>query len=233
MKKKPSISFFCPAYFDEKNLPLLIPKVYQVLRAQASEFEMVIINDGSPDKTGPVAEKLAKKFARHLSVVHHQKNLGYGAALKSGFQQAQKFDYVFYTDGDNQYDAAELKKMIPFLKKYDVVVGYRTKRALSLTRQIQTLFFNRLVKWLFGMKIKDVNCSMKVISKEVLKQINLTSSGSFIEAELLIKLKQKNFKIKEVEVSHFPRQFGLASGGRPRVIIKTFCEMMKFAFERR
>ena len=230
--KKPSISFFCPAYYDEGNLPLLIPRVYQVLRKHTAEFEIVIINDGSPDRTGVVAEELAKKFAPKVKVIHHQKNLGYGAALKRGFQQAKKFDYVFYTDGDNQYDATELKKMMPFLKEYDAIVGYRTKRALSLTRKIQTLFFNRLVRWLFGIKIKDVNCSMKIISKEALKQINLTSDSSFIEAELLIKLKQKNFKIKEVEVSHFPRRFGKASGGNFKVIMKTIFEMIRLYLQR-
>lgn len=231
--KKPSISFFCPAYYDEKNLPILIPKVVGVLRETASRFEVLIVEDGSPDNTGNVADALAIKFRPFISVIHHEKNLGYGAALRSGFLKANKFNYVFYTDGDMQYNVEEIRKMLPYIKDYEVVIGYRSKRALTLSRQIQTKVFNFIVRLLFGLKAKDINCSMKLVSREALNKVNLTSNGAFIDAELLIKLKNKKYKIKEIEVSHFPRRFGKASGGSIKVILKTLSELIKFYFQLR
>lgn len=226
--KKPSISFFCPAYYDEENLPLLIPKVISVLKKTTSRFEVLIVEDGSPDKTEEVADTLASKFRPFVRVIHHEKNLGYGAALRSGFLNANKFDFVFYTDGDMQYNVEEVKKMLPYIKDHEVVIGFRSKRALTLSRQIQTKVFNFIVRLLFDLKAKDINCSMKLVSREALNKIHLTSNGAFIDTELLIKLKNNNYKIKEVEVSHFPRRFGRASGGSIKVIFKTLSELIKF-----
>lgn len=231
--KKPSISFFCPAYFDEENLPLLIPKTVETLNKHASKFEIVIIEDNGPDKTALVADKLAKKYKPFVRVIHNPSNMGYGGALSIGYKNANKYDYVFYTDGDNQYDTKEVIRMLPFLKDYEVVVGYRTKRALKLSRQIQTRVFNWLVRLIFGIKVKDINCAMKIISRKALNSISLTSEGGFIDAELLIKLKRKGYAIKEVEVTHYPRRFGKASGGSKKLIIKTIQEMVNFYLESR
>lgn len=222
---KPTISFFCPAYNDEENLPLLIPKALKVLKEVARLFEIVIVEDGSPDNTDKVADLLQKKYPKLIRVIHHKKNKGYGAALKKGFLEANAYDYVFFTDGDNQFDVSELRKMVPFLKTYSVVIGYRKKRALTVNRLIQTHFYNWLVRTLFHLQVKDINCSMKIIKRDVLTSINLFSTSPFIEAELLIKLKRKGVKIKEVGVSHYPRLFGKASGGKPSVIIDTLKDL--------
>ncbi len=226
--KKPSISFFCPAYFDEKNLPILIPIVVEVLRKNASEFEIIIVEDGSPDNTKEVADMLAEKYKPYIKVVHHTKNTGYGGALKKGFNIAKKYEYVFFTDGDNQYDVREFSRLLPYIGAYDAVLGYRTKRALTMMRNIQTRVFNWIIRSLFSLRVKDINCSMKVISRKALNSISLDSDGSFIEAELLIKLQDKGYKIKEVEVTHYPRVFGKASGGDRKLIFKTISEMMQF-----
>lgn len=230
--KKPSVSFFCPAYFDEKNLPILIPKAFKVLKENTSAFDILIVEDGSPDKTKDVADQLALKYKPFVKVIHHKKNLGYGAVLRKGFSTAKKYDYTFYTDGDNQYDVSEIEKMLPYLSDYDVVIGFRTKRALTFSRQLQTLFFNWLIRFLFSTTIKDINCSMKIVSKRALNSITLESDSSFIDAELLIKLRDKGYKIKEVPVGHFPRKFGKASGGSKSVIFKTVQEMIKFYFKK-
>lgn len=226
--KKPPISFFCPAYYDEVNLPILIPKVFKVLKNVSSAFEIVIVEDGSPDNTGKVADKLAIAYKPFIKVVHHTHNMGYGVALRSGFSNAKKFDYVFYTDGDMQYEVEELSKMVPYLKDYEVVIGFRSKRALTPTRQVQAIVFNWIVSLLFGLHVKDINCSMKIASRDALNKINLTSNGAFIDAELLIKLKNQGYKFKEVEVTHLSRKFGKASGGSVKVIFKTLSEMFKF-----
>lgn len=229
--KKPTISFFCPAYYDEKNLPILIPKVLGVLKNQASKFEILIVEDGSPDKTGIVADQLAAKFRPYVKVIHHAKNMGYGAALKTGFNKANLYDYTFYTDGDIQFDVGELEKMTPYLRNYDAVIGFRNTRALTTRRLIQTKIFNLITKLLFNLRVKDINCSMKIISRKALNSIRLESNGAFIDAELLIKLSDKKYKIKEVAVSHFPRKFGKASGGNIKVVSKTIMEMLKFYFQ--
>lgn len=230
--KKPSISFFCPAYFDEKNLSILIPKVFKVLKENTSIFDILIVEDGSPDKTGAVADKLSIRYSPFVKVIHHKKNLGYGATLRDGFKNAKRYDFTFYTDGDNQYDVSEIEKMLPYLADYDAVIGYRTKRALTFSRQLQTIFFNWLVGLLFTTNIKDINCSLKVVSRNALNSIKLSSNSSFIDAELLIKLIDKGYKIKEVPVGHFPRKFGKASGGSRSVILKTIKEMMGFYFKK-
>ncbi|MBI2613567.1 MAG: glycosyltransferase family 2 protein [Candidatus Levybacteria bacterium] len=230
--KKPSISFFCPAYFDEKNLPILIPKIFKVLKENTSAFDILIVEDGSPDKTKEVADRLSAKYQPFVKVIHHEKNMGYGATLRDGFRNAKKYDYTFYTDGDIQYDVAEIEKMLPYLKNYDAVIGFRKKRALTFSRQLQTLLFNWLIRFLFSTDIKDINCSMKIVSRKALDSIKLTSNSSFIDAELLIKLRDKGYKIKEIPVSHFPRKFGKASGGSRSVIFRTIEEMMKFYFKK-
>lgn len=227
---KPSISFFCPAYFDEKNLPILIPKIYKFLKENTFRFEILIVEDGSPDRTDKVADDLAKKYTPYVKVIHNSKNLGYGATLKVGYTFANKYEFVAYTDGDNQYDVDELISFLPYLKNNDAVIGFRTKRALKLSRQIQTKIFNWLVRFIFKIKVKDINCAMKIIRRKTLDSIMLTSDGGFIDAELLIKLYRKNYSIKEIEVAHYPRKFGKASGGNPKLIIKTIMDMIKFYF---
>ncbi len=138
MHKKTSISFFCPAYNDEYNLPILIPKVIRLIQEICSSFEVVIVNDGSRDNTGKVADGLAKQYAPNIKVVHHVKNKGYGAALQSGFKHAKKYPYVFFTHGDNQYNVLVLKKMLYYVPSYDAVVGYRTIKTLSIQRKLQS-----------------------------------------------------------------------------------------------
>ncbi|HSX40809.1 MAG TPA: glycosyltransferase family 2 protein [Candidatus Saccharimonadales bacterium] len=231
--KKPSISFFCPAYLDEKNLPLLIPKVYKLLKSIASDFEIVIVEDGSPDNTFAVAKKYEKKYKPKVTVIHHPKNKGYGATLRDGFSKANKYDFVFYTDGDNQYDVNELKRMLPFLKNYDAVIGYRTKRALTPLRQVQTRIYNLLLRVLFSIPARDIDCSMKIVRRSALRTFSLTSNTSFIDPELLIKLKKNNFKIKEVPVSHYPRLFGEASGGSPKVVLEALIDIAKYFYRYR
>lgn len=226
--KKPSISFFCPAYYDEKNLPLLIPKAMRVLRMHASAFEIVIVDDASPDNTGIVADKLAKKYSPYIRVIHHKKNMDYGGALRRGFREAKKYDYVFYTDGDNQFDVFELKKFLPYLSDYDAIIGYRSKRLLTPSRNIQTIIYNILIRLFFGVWVKDVNCSIKIFKRDSINKLQLQSNSSFIDAEVLIGVIRNGGKIKEIEVTHYPRLHGRASGGNPKVVMHTIEEMITF-----
>lgn len=229
-KKKPTISFFCPAYNDEKNLPILIPKVIALLKSVSSEFEVVIIDDASPDNTGKVAEELSKKYGSFIKVVHHAKNKDYGGAVRSGFNYANKYDYVFYTDGDNQYDVNELKKMLNYVPAFDAVLGYRKKRSLTLLRTIQSEVYNRIVRFLFHLDIKDINCAIRLIKREFVFGIPFYSTSAFVQAEVILELTKQHAKIKQLPIVHYPRLYGKASGGKPKVILHTILDIIRTYF---
>ncbi len=223
---KPSISFFCPAYNDEENLPKLIAKVDRLLEQLCSLYEIVIIDDASPDDTGKVADQLVEKY-HNVTVIHHKKNKGYGGALLSGFRHAKKYPYVFFTDGDSQYDVTMLKKMLPYMDEYDAVIGYRKIRELSWQRKFQSIFYNRLIRLLFAVKSKDINCAIRLVKRSVINKLHLSFSSAFLPAEMLIKLHKQGAKVKEIEVVHYPRMYGKASGGNLNVILPTFFDMLK------
>lgn len=224
---KPSISFFCPAYNDEGNLPILIPKTFRLLKNVCTAFEIVIIDDASPDNTGEVADDLAKKYP-NITVIHHRKNKGYGGALKSGFRSAKKYPFVFYTDGDCQYDVNVLKKMLADIDGYDAIVGYRGTRELTWQRKFQSSSYNMLIRLLFHVKSRDVNCAIRLIKRKWVNKLNLTSTSAFLPAEMVIKLHQQGADVKEVEVVHYPRTSGKASGGKLSVILPTFFDMIRY-----
>ncbi len=220
------ISFFCPAYNDEKNLPDLIPAVHGFLSRVAEKFEIIIIEDGSPDKTGKVADELALQFS-NVRVIHHLGNLGYGAALKDGFANAQ-YEYVMYTDGDYQYDVNDFEPYLHLLPEADVLSGYAVKKAVNFQRKIQSAVFNFLVNVLFLVNFKDVNCSMKIYKRKVLKAISIKSNSAFIDAEMLIRARKKGFKIAQFPVIHYERKTGIASGSKFNVIADTVRDMIRF-----
>ncbi len=221
-----SISFFCPAYHDALNLPDLIPNVFNFLQKHSEEFEIVIIEDGSPDNTGEVADNLAKKFP-YTRVIHHAKNKGYTATLKEGFENA-KYDYVMYTDGDNQYNIWDFEPYLHLLKTNDVISGYAVKKAVSLFRRFQSWVHNSLIKILFLVNFRDINCSMKIFKKKVLNSIEIKSSlyGGFIDAELILKSKRMGFKVAQFPVVHYERKSGIASGSKPKVVLNTIKDMI-------
>ncbi|HSX09752.1 MAG TPA: glycosyltransferase family 2 protein [Candidatus Saccharimonadales bacterium] len=229
---KPSISFFCPAYNDEGSLPVLIPKTVRLLEKVCASYEIVIIDDASPDNTGKVADLLAKKYP-YVSVIHHKKNRGYGGALKSGFRHAKKYPYVFYTDGDSQYDVNVLKQMLVYIDEYDAIVGCRRMRELTWQRKFQSTCYNKLIRFLFGINSRDVNCAIRLINRKSVNKLNLSSKSAFLPAEMLIKLHEQGARVKELLVIHYPRTTGQASGGKLSVIIPTFIEMLTYYFHRK
>jgi len=231
MNKKPQVSFFCPAYNDEKNLPILIPKTVSLFEKICSSYEIIIVVDGSPDSTGKIADNLSKKYP-NVKVIHHKKNKGYGGALKSGFLNATKYPYIFYTDGDSQYDVNALKQMLPFMDSYDAVVGKRINRALKFRRKIQTSFYNWLIRSLFHLDNKDINCAIRLFKRSAVDKIDISgiSASAFFPAQFLLELYRHGAKIKEVNVKHYPRIFGKESGGKINVIVPTFLDMLTYYF---
>ena len=201
-----SISFFCPAFNEEENLEKAVSSILPVLKDIGAEFEIIIVDNCSTDRTPQIADQFAKDIPR-LRVIHNEVNKGYGGALITGFKAARN-DIVAYTDSDNQYDFNEFRKLIPYLDNYDVVIGYRLKRHDSVYRLAQSAIFNAIVTLFFGTKFRDINCSFKIYRKKVLDVMDIRSTSAFIDAEMLIKASNNGYRIVEVPVTHFKRQAG-------------------------
>ena len=224
--KLSSVSFFCPAYNDEKNLPRLIPGVVDFLQKITDKFEIIIIEDGSPDGTGRVADELAQQLP-NIRVIHHSTNLGYGATIRDGFRYA-KYDFVMYTEGDVQYDITEFEPYLILLQANDILSGYAITKAVSFMRMVQSLAYNTLIFILFDVWYKDANCSMKIYSRKVLENIEIKSTSAFIDAEMLIRARRAGFKIAQFPVHHLPRMAGIASGSNFGVVAGTIRDMILF-----
>jgi glycosyltransferase involved in cell wall biosynthesis len=225
-----SLSFFFPAYNEEGNLGPMVEQAFAVLPNFVSEYEIIIVDDGSQDGTAQEAEALA---AAHPEVryIRHDTNRGYGEALRSGLRAA-RYDAVFFTDGDQQFDLAELALAWPLLRDSDVVVGYRIKRADPAQRLFIAWTYNHVfLRVLFGMRLRDVDCAFKLMRREVTETVNPRSGGAFFSAEFLLRAQRRGFKLVEVGVDHYPRTRGLAKGATPAVILRTFREMFALRAE--
>lgn len=222
-----TLSVFFPAYYDEGNIEKVTTKAVKVLEElKLKDYEVFIIEDCSPDNTAAVADELAARYPK-VWVKHHEKNMGYGATLKDGFTSA-KMDYVFYTDGDNQFDMEELKKFVAVLPFTDMVVGYRKKKQYSLYRKFTSLCYNYLLKLLFGLDYWDIDCAFKLMPTKLFKEIEIKSVDAFIDAEIMLKAHLKGYKSIEMGVTHLPRLDGVSTAARPSVIFRTFGEIYDF-----
>jgi len=204
--KKYSISAFFPAYGDEKTIGDMVIKMREVLEEISDDYEIIVVDDGGPDRSGKIADELSEKYSE-VKVIHHEKNRGYGGALKSGFYGSSK-ELVFYTDGDAQYDVREIVKLLPYIEEYDVVNGYKIKRHDPYYRVFLGRMYHHFVKFLFGLKIKDVDCDFRLIKRKVFDKVKLEEDGGIICVELVKKLQDNGFKIKEVPVHHYAREGG-------------------------
>jgi glycosyltransferase involved in cell wall biosynthesis len=225
-----SLSVFFPAYYDEKNIDKVVTKAVEVVESlKLKDYEIIIIEDGSPDKTGEVADALAEKFSK-VRVIHHPKNLGYGATLRDGFINA-KMDYVFYTDGDNQFDLEELKKFVALIPFSDIVVGYRKHKQYSLYRKFTSLCYNYLLRLIFDIHYWDIDCAFKLFKADLFKKIEIKSIDAFIDAEIMLKAKLLGYTTTELGVMHLPRVDGISTGARPSVILRTIREVFDYRKE--
>lgn len=224
-----SLSAFFPCYNEEKNVEPLVNEALRALTGLVQQYEIIIINDGSSDNTGSIANTLQQKHDT-VRVIHHDTNRGYGAALISGFCNA-RHEQVFFTDGDNQFHMKEIELLLREVDTYDALIGFRTNRQDPWHRIWYARSWNMLVRLVFGLKVKDLNCAFKIIKKQFLNNIDLNSSGAMINTELLVRLKLAGARFKEVGVTHRPRAFGKQTGGNPKVILRAFSELLKFRRE--
>jgi glycosyltransferase involved in cell wall biosynthesis len=220
-----SISVFFPCYNEQDNITGVIEKALEVLEKLNADFEIIIIDDGSSDGTGRIADEFAGRNNR-VKAVHHRTNLGYGAALQSGFKAATK-ELVFYTDGDGQFDINEMPPLLGLMDKYDIVSCYRLNRKDSLVRKINGWCWTKLVCLLFGIKIRDIDCAFKLYKREIFDNIKLVSTGALIDAEILARAVRKGYRVVQEGVHHYPRTAGTQTGANFRVILRAFQELFK------
>ena len=220
----PSVSIVMPAYNEEDIIETVARNCAAYLETVCSDYEVVIVNDGSKDRTGEILDKLHAENPKIAPV--HQPNKGYGGALQTGFANAKK-EYVFFMDSDNQFDIRELDKLIPHLGEVDVVLGYREHRQDHLGRKFNALGWRTLVDLLFGLGVRDIDCAFKVFKRDKLMMALPESEGAMINTEMLVKLKRRGTRWVEVPITHYPRLGGQATGANIQVIIKAFKELMK------
>ncbi|MBU0999840.1 glycosyltransferase [Patescibacteria group bacterium] len=221
------LSVFFPCINEEGSIEDVVCKTEQILKKLKFKHEIIIVNDGSTDRTGQIADRMARENP-NIKVIHHAKNLGYGEALKSGFYNA-RYETIVYTDGDGQFDFSEVHKFLDKIKDYDLVIGYRIKRQDSFFRRIFGRGWRLTLLVFFRLTLKDVDCGFKMVSKKVLEGIPHLESqrGAMINAELAIKAKKYGFRVGQVGVNHYPRLSGKPTGVNIRVIIKSYLDFFK------
>jgi len=220
-----SISVFFPCHNEEGAIEELTRKTLEVLEEISGDYEVIIVNDGSTDATGEIADCLAREN-EHIKVVHHPHNRGYGGALQSGFRTAGK-EWVFYTDGDGQFDIRELPGLLDLTDGYDIIACYRMNRQDRWLRRLNGWAWNKLVGFVFGLKIRDIDCAFKLYRREIFDRIKMFSEGALIDTEILARAKQAGYSIVQRPVRHLPRQTGQQSGGNILVILRAFGELFK------
>ncbi len=222
-----SLTVFFPAYNDEASLPGLIDKAYSVLRQQSGDFELIVVNDGSSDGTAAVLANLCQTYAPYLSVVTHSENRGYGGALRSGFAAATK-EFVFYTDGDGQYDVGELPRLIELMESdVGLVNGHKLKRRDPWHRIAVGFLYNRVARTLFRVRLRDLDCDFRLMRRQMLDSFHLTSNSGAICVELVRMVEQTPWRVVETGVHHYPRLHGRSQFFRIRSLVGTFDQLIR------
>jgi putative flippase GtrA len=229
MQKLTSLSIFFPAYNEEENIKHSVEAALVMAPQVAEKYEIIVVNDASQDRTAEVVSDLAA-IDPAVRLVSHDTNQGYGRAVKTGIQSA-RYDYIFFTDADCQFDLGEIRDLAAQVDEHDVVIGYRKKRMDSPMRLLNAKGWNLLNRTLFDLHVKDIDCAFKLMKREVVQPLELTSDGAMLSAELLIRLKQQGVVCKEVPVTHLPRTRGQATGAKPSVIARALREMGELFFD--
>jgi glycosyltransferase involved in cell wall biosynthesis len=225
-KKPVSLSIFFPAYNEEDNIARAVNKTLRVVEESpfVSDYEIIIVDDGSSDGTLRIARQLSSAHPT-VRVISHEKNKGYGAALKTGITSA-RMDYVFFTDADLQFDVLELQNLLLHIPEHQVVIGYRAPRRDPAMCLVNAWGWNKLNRFFFGLKVTDIDCAFKLFRRDLVQGLTLRSRGAMISAETLIRLKRMGATMKEIPVSHLPRIYGSPTGAKLSVIIRAFGEMV-------
>jgi putative flippase GtrA len=224
-----SVSVILPAYNEEAVIASTVATVLETLATWMLDFEVIVVNDGSQDSTSAILESIAAAHPR-LKVLHHVVNQGYGAALVKGFEASTK-DLIFFMDTDGQFDIRDLERFFPLLQEYDAVLGYRFKRQDTWMRRLNAWGWKVLVRMVFGMSVRDIDCAFKLYPGKFLRELRLETRGAMINTEILYKFKHAGLTYTQLGVRHLPRKGGQATGAKPVVILRAFRELFFFAWK--
>jgi glycosyltransferase involved in cell wall biosynthesis len=229
-----SISAFFPAYNDGGTIASMVVSTLMTLRDCADDYEVIVVNDGSEDYTGDLLDELARLHAPRLRVIHHAGNRGYGAALRTGFEAA-RMEWIFYTDGDAQYDPRELRvlvaKCMARREAVDVVNGYKISRNDPVVRRVIGRVYHQVVKLLFGFQLRDVDCDFRLIRRSVFERVQLRSDSGAICLEMVKKMQDAGFRFAEAPVHHFHRAFGRSQFFNVSRVWRTFVQVSSLWLE--
>jgi glycosyltransferase involved in cell wall biosynthesis len=223
---KPSIAVFFPVYRDEGTVETVAMKSLKVLSDIASRYKVIIVDDGSPDRSGEIADALARKYEDIISV-HHDNNLGYGAALKTGFKYSLDYEWICFTDGDDQYDVNELYHLSKLFHHYDLIVTFRYSKIYGTLRTFISFIYNFIIRLLFKSHLRDHNCGLKVIRSTIVKDMELISNSAFVGAEIIINSMVRGYPIGEAGIKTYPRTFGESSVMSVRHITSSIQDMLR------
>jgi glycosyltransferase involved in cell wall biosynthesis len=221
------LSIFFPAYNDSGTIASMVVSALLAARKLTSDYEVIVVNDGSKDLTPKILDELARMYPGEVRIVHHPQNRGYGGALRSGFAAASK-EFVFYTDGDAQYDPSEVallwERMAPDV---DLVNGYKISRSDPFHRIVIGRLYHHTVKQLFGLKVRDVDCDFRLMRRSIFDKVTLTKNSGVICLEMMKKITDAGFRIAEVPVHHFHRAYGKSQFFNFGRIFRTGVDVMR------
>jgi glycosyltransferase involved in cell wall biosynthesis len=220
-----SISLFFPVYRDESTVAIMVEKALRLLTSLEAPFEIVIVDDGSPDRSGAVADALARQHPE-LRVIHHERNLGYGTAVRTGLAACRN-EFVCMTDGDDEYEVEDFRKLLKLRDRYDLIITFRYKKIYSGTRIFVSWVYNVVLRFLFRTPFRDVSTGLRLARRSVLQELDLHATSPFIGAEIAIKTMLKGYRVGEVGIQTFPRAFGSGSSTSLPNILATMSDMWR------
>jgi glycosyltransferase involved in cell wall biosynthesis len=219
----PGLSIVLPCFNEEDNVAEAIRSSAAAAAAVSRDYEIIVVDDGSRDRTAAVASTYAQHDPR-VRLVLHTVNRGYGAAVRSGIDAA-RMPWVFLTDSDLQFDLTELADFVPAAADHDLVVGWRILRHDPVHRRLNAAAWNWLVRAVFDLPVRDVDCAFKLVRRDVLESMPLTTGGAMIDTELLVRALARGARLQEIGVHHRPRVAGEQSGANLRVVLRAFREL--------
>jgi len=223
----PGLSLVLPCHNEAENLRWLLPHIAEVMPTLAERYEVVLVDDGSSDGSGEVARSLAAQSGIDLQLLRHEQKSGYGITVADGLR-ATRLEYSAFTDADGQFEVADLALLIPLLDRADLVGGWREERNDHAARSVVSGVFNLLLRVLYGLRVRDADCALKVMRTDFLRSIDIESRSALMNAELYIKAQRGGWRVAQAPVPHHPRQLGVRSGARPRAIARAIKELVLF-----